>query len=448
MQNAFGAFKHLIDTAGQKRSSRVAIVVLACLGLAALCLLIGLAWGAWDAVRAVSGQEWLLPIFLTVFFVVMAVFAPFIPVWMVNVPDNEVWMILDSTDHLEKFVGSGVYPIKPIQSFKPYPEKGMFITTVALDQVVTSDHFPYRVTVSVSATLNPLAAHKDTVKVLRSITKEGLAKGIQGDITDIVKRQMYQVGRQEIDPPTLMAAISEAIREAIAARANLGVSLAATNPIKVNLEPPREVLDARNQLWAEEFKAEGRVKHLAEMLKLAGATNMSVGDLGRLHFVLNPQPGMRLNIQGNHDLFAPSAPSQAALPPPARPPIQMPRIEAPTSPAPRFELPLEPQPPSTPPTPAPRRTAPLIPSVPSIPTFSAPPEPQSMPPMHLPEDIPSPPEPRRSDPPARKSDPDVIETVQDENGTYVPTNPILRRKKSRTSFPPQNSDDSGSKTSR
>lgn len=53
-----------------------------------------------------------------------------------------------------------------------------------------------------------------------------------------------------------------------------------------------------------------------------------------------------------------------------------------------------------------------------------------MPPNRPPEPPPDLPEPIPPRP--AKKDSDVIETVQDENGTYVPRNPILRPRKSKT----------------
>ena len=37
--------------------------------------------------------------------------------------------------------------------------------------------------------------------------------------------------------------------------------------------------------------------------------------------------------------------------------------------------------------------------------------------------------PEAPDLPPRKNDPSIIETVQDADGTYIPANPILRKKK-------------------
>jgi len=448
--NVLAGLRHLIETAGEQRRSRIALVVLAGLVLAALSLVIGLVWGLWDAARGVNAQEWLLPIFLAVFFVVMAGFAPFIPLWMLNVPDNEVWMLFDSTDHLEKFVGSGVYAIRPVQGYAPYPQKGAIPITIELEQVLTSDHFPYRVIVSVTANFNPMAADKSMYKALIKMTKEIIGNAIRADITDLVKREMAHFGRQEIDPPTMMQVLSQAVRDAIDARQMWGVTLGAINPIKVYLEPPREVLTARNELWAEESKAETRLKHMAELLKLAGATNMSVGDLGRLHFFLTPPAGMRVNLTGNHEMFPARVPeyptknAQQALPAPKNrkaaaelPPIQMPKIEAPAEPlaealiaAPPDVPQLQPfvMPPDVQNAPPPRQARAPV-------DRNPPPEP----PPNLPENIP----PRRPDaqptrspertPEPPRRDNEVIETEQDENGTFVPVNPILRRKKSRPS---------------
>ena len=54
--NVLAGLRHLIETAGEQRRSRIALVVLAGLVLAALSLVIGLVWGLWDAARGVNAQ--------------------------------------------------------------------------------------------------------------------------------------------------------------------------------------------------------------------------------------------------------------------------------------------------------------------------------------------------------------------------------------------------------
>jgi hypothetical protein len=148
---------------------------------------------------------------------------------------------------------------------------------------------------------------------------------------------------------------------------------------------------------------------------MAGAHNMSVGDLGRLHFALNPQPGMQVVLGGDHGLFAPGEPVRkradagqaSTLPAPAQPPA----------------LPASNPPPA------------LAASTGSGNDYLSrqPPPPR---PMTLPEAIPSrpntPPTPpdRPPTPPSQPApDPNVIETEQDESGTYVPADPIMRPRK-------------------
>ncbi len=414
-------------TSKNARARRILTVVLGCLALAVLCFGAGMLWWLFDTTRSYNAQEWLLPMFLSVFFLVMAGFMPFVPIWMVNVPDGEVWMILDSTDHFERFVESGVHPIRPVQNFLKHEGKGMVAIPIKLEQIVTSDHFPYDVTCSITVVFNPMNAEKSMWKSLRYMSKEAIRVGIEGDVTDIVKRHMYQFGRQEVDPLLLIDTIQEAVRDAVAMRSKLGVALTPGNAIKISLDPPKEVMDSRRELWQEESRAKARVLHLVEMVKASKEHNVEVSDLGRLHFLLNPQVGTRLNLLGGHDLF-PNA--QPALPPPKqpkltskaaetvpRPAVQMPKIEAPANAAPGEENAVNMPPPPADPTPP--RAATENPMSPNLTIPSKPPEP----PMDLPEPIP----PR----PAKK-DSDVIETVQDEKGVYVPRNPILRRAKSKT----------------
>ncbi len=394
-------FKGLLDTA-HKRSSRVILVAVVCLLLAALAALIGIVWGLWNSMQLFPTGTWQIAFWLAAGFVALAFVAPFLRIWILSVPDNEVWMILDSTDHLKQFVGSGVYRIRPVDGAKKYEEKGPIPIAVNLEQVITSDHFPYHVTVSATAVLNPLNARPENWKTLRSMKAKNIGDAIQADISDLVKREMAQRGRGEIEPQALVETLRDVVASAVETRAGLGIALLPGNSIKVELVPPSEVIKARNELWAEEANAKARFKHLAELLEMAGANNMSVTDLGRLHFLLNPKPGARINISNPRDLFS----SLPAAPPP---PIQMPKLDAPTVPNTPVQIPPVAATPPAPPI-----------ASPPAPPVAQPPAPPSVP--ELPDTRPGKPVP---------PEPDVIETEQDESGTYIPRNPIIRPRKSR-----------------
>jgi hypothetical protein len=373
--------------------------------------LAGLAFLAGLIAVAVSGAQglwWLLPLIFAGGVVYATVRAQHSPLWTINVPDNEVWMILDEGNHVDRFVGSGRHSITAVEQCEPAPDKGPIPVSLELDRVTTSDHYVYRVLVSVTAFLDPLQAQRPAFATLRTLNREMIAQGIHDDIIDVVRHAMAQQSRQAIDPTALMAAIGEAIGEVIDRRRSLGLVLAEHNPIRVSLTPPDEVLAARSAQWVRETETEAHIKHLSELLEMAGAHNMSVGDLGRLHFALNPQPGLQVVLGADHGLFAPGEPVHKRTESPGiQPPFQSPL------------LPAGDPPPAMAATTGPDERVGRQPALPR--------------PMTLPEAIPPRPTPAPDRLPAQPNQPtpdlNVIETEQDASGTYIPADPILRPRK-------------------
>jgi hypothetical protein len=391
------------------RDSRVATLQRRGFTLAGVILIAGLIAAA---ASGAQGLMWLLPPVLAGGVVYATLRAQYTLLWIINVPDNEVWMILDEGNHIDRFVGSGRHSITAVEYCEPAPDQGVIPISIELDRVTTGDHYVYRVLVSVTAFLDPLQAQRRAYPTLRTLNRDMIGQGIHDDIIDVVRHALAQQSRQTIDPTALVATIGEAIGEVMDMRRPLGVVLAEHNPIRVSLTPPDEVLAARSAQWVRETETEAHIKHLSELLEMAGAHNMSVGDLGRLHFALNPQTGMQVMLGGDHGLFAPGEPVRKrsdSVSPPALQPL--------TSQTPL--LPTQPAPPAL----AASTSAgeELTSKQPALPR-----------PMTLPEAIPSRPNP--TPPPDRSStqpthDPSVIETEQDESGTYVPADPILRPRK-------------------
>ncbi|MHB8629567.1 MAG: hypothetical protein ACYDEO_25630 [Aggregatilineales bacterium] len=394
------------------RDHRVATLQRRGFALAGVALIAGLIAAA---VSGVQGLLWLLPLVLAGGVVYATVRAQYAPLWMINVPDNEVWMILDEGNHIDRFVGSGRHSITAVEHCEPAPDQGVIPISIELDRVTTGDHYIYRVLVSVTAFLDPLQAQHRAYATLRTLNRDMIGQGIHDDIIDVVRHALAQQSRQSIDPTALVATIGEAIGEVMDMRRPLGVVLAEHNPIRVSLTPPDEVLAARSAQWVRETETEAHIKHLSELLEMAGAHNMSVGDLGRLHFALNPQSGMQVVLGGDHGLFAPGDPVRKRSDAPEASMLQSPTL----------------------PRALPARNAPpaLAASIGSAEELTS--KQPSLPrPITLPEAIPSRPNPapapqeRPATQPARPTpDPNVIETEQDESGTYVPADPILRPRK-------------------
>lgn len=394
------------------RDSRIATLQRRGFTLAGVVLVVGLIAAA---VTGAQGLLWLLPIILAGGVIYATIRAHYMPLWTINVPDNEIWMILDEGNHIDRFVGSGRHVISAVEHCEPAPDQGLIPVTLELDRVTTGDHYVYRVLVSVTAFLDPLQAERRAFATLRTLNRAIIAQGIHDDIIDVVRHAMSQQSRQAIDPTALVAALGQAIGEVMEIRRPLGVVLADRNPIRVSLTPPDEILAARSAQWVRETETEAHVKHLSELLAMAGAHNMSIGDLGRLNFALNPQPGMQVVLGGDHGLFAPGEPVRKRVDSPQQSVLQ------PFVPPPALSA---------------QNAPPMLPASTGADEDYLSKQPPPPRPMTLPEALPSRLNPAPAQPalPPKQPtqpipDPNVIDTEPDENGIYVPADPIMRPRK-------------------
>src|SRR5579864_4588568 len=188
------------------RDSRVASLQRRGFALAGIVLVAGLIAAA---ISGAQGLLWLLPLILAGGVIYATIRAHTLPLWTINVPDNEVWMILDEGNHIDRFVGSGRHSIMAVEYCEPAPDKGLIPVSVELDRVTTGDHYVYRVFVSVTAFLDPLQAERQAYATLRTLNRGMIAQGIHDDIIDVVRHALAQQSRQSIDPTTLVAAIGE-----------------------------------------------------------------------------------------------------------------------------------------------------------------------------------------------------------------------------------------------
>ena len=88
------------------------VVTLASLGVAAAIM-----------PRSTLAELMIIPGLVLAFFVILTAFSPFISFWPVNVPDNRVWMIMDSGGHLKRYAGAGMLYVTPTQYAEPFRRK-------------------------------------------------------------------------------------------------------------------------------------------------------------------------------------------------------------------------------------------------------------------------------------------------------------------------------------
>ena len=375
-------YKSVVNTEANDPNTRVGMVFRSGFGISgAVLVVVSVAL----ALGGAQGVWWLLPFAMAAAVLYAVLRSLSIPSWAINVPDNEVWMVIDENNHLERFIGPGIHRIKPAQRAIPYPEKGLLEIPLELDRVMTADHYAFKVRVRVRVQLDPLQADRSKFTLLRSMTHESFNTMIYDDVVAVVMREFRQRQRAQIDGPALTLSLENAIRGAIADHRVLGILPAARHDVTVEVAPPDAIIDARTEQWVRQTESETHTSHIAGLLSTAEEHNLSPGELGALHFAVNPPAGMQVNLGGDHGLFTPGTPVRRQLPGDAA-------------------IPPSALPPGAPPPP-------------SLPAQTVQYEPRAVDALAAKPAGPLP------------SDPNVIETEQDGDGTYIPSNPIRPRKK-------------------
>ncbi len=354
------------------------------------------------------GERSILPALIAVLAGVFALFSPFIPLWRVNVPDGQVWMILDSNDHLLTYVGPGVHMIRPLQGFEPYPERGPMVIDIDDDSYVSSDFFPYRVRANILCLFNPLLADRELWVTLRNMKKSTLENSLKTEIEYIIRQQLARYGREEMKLDQVLNTIVQDIKEAVDTRRRLGISLAPISPINIILDPPELVVDTRQRRMSVEALAlasqEQRAEPLNKLLQLAalqGELKMDVSDQGQINFALTPGNDIEIG-NGLEQAIVNLARLFRGLPPLGLPfpPALPPHLSAHTK---RDEQDTQPV------------------SVPEPPDLSG----ETKQAAAVKEGDPA-------SPKKKQEQPDVVETDVDTQGVYVPRNPIGPKSKPKT----------------
>lgn len=366
-----------------------------------------------------QAERWVLPVLIGSICVIAAPFSLWMPIWPVNVPDNAVWMILDTGDHLLRYVGSGTHRICPLQDARPYEEKGSLVIEIDDESFVSSDYFPYRVRARIVCTYNPLQADPAFWVRLRSMTRAMLEKGLKEQIQYILREEIARYGREQLKLQPILNAISQRIKEAVEERRQFGIRLIPINPINVFLDPPELVLDTRQRRMSLEALAladqHGGAHTLGELLKLAAletGIGIDIDAQGQVTFALTP--GKDIEIGSKLERVIAQVAQMLRRWPSLR--QQAPRIASGIGPPPALPEGL----------PGPEATQPVSNDTERYTTSTQP------------MDIPEPPREVRpptededsgifipSDPLAHREDTnDVVDTEEDSPGVFIPSDPI------------------------
>ncbi|MBN1963907.1 MAG: hypothetical protein JW910_04640 [Anaerolineae bacterium] len=245
-------------------------------------------------------EQIVLPGLVMALFAVLALFSPWMPIWRIVVPDDDVWMILDSNGLLQRYVEQGVYYIQPIQGYARFDEKGIF--TINFDSIrqqddrwnyyLSRDSFPYRVRVYTLCAFNPMYADRERWASLRTIPREGFADGLRTQIRYAIRRRLMAFTREQLRLNEVLNVIAQDIDDAIQSRASFGIRR-LTN-IEISIEPPQMVVDARGRRMVVEALGTTDQRQLSgslrDLLQLAGESEVqfTIDEDGHVNFTVSP----------------------------------------------------------------------------------------------------------------------------------------------------------------
>ena len=265
-------------------------------GLIAAAILVG-GWVILAIANVLAGL-WFVPVLAAAAIIISAFLMLQRPIWAADVPDGQLWALLDARGQISGFIGPGVHWITPAQALIPYTESGLVQLAITLDPVLTADHYPYQVSIALSLILNPLAVAPGDYKKLGQLTRQGLIDSLSAEISGQVRLAFLQNAREDNAPRVLIDTVRAAIAQIVMDYELIGLSLNTRNAIMIDLMPPAAVVNARIAQWVRETETEAGVNHLARMLEVAGGYDVSASQLGQLHFSLNMQPGTPITFKG------------------------------------------------------------------------------------------------------------------------------------------------------
>lgn len=335
-------------------------------------------------------ERLVLPGLIAVLFAILALFSPVMPIWPVNVPDNQVYMILDNNDHLVKYVPAGVHMIRPLQGYAPYAEAGVMVIDIDDESFVSSDAFPYRVRANIVCLFNPLKADTSMWVMLRQMSRKMLSDILKSDIEFIIRHAVARYVREGIMLAEALNMIAMDVKETVNARSNYGISLVPLNPIKIILDPPKLIVEARQRRMSVEAlalpsssKRDQPLKNLLALIAPDSDLNMDVNADGQINFALTPGDDIEIGASLEQAIIGAASMMQSLQPdsegPKAIPPdlgVTQPATETPTA--------------------IPGQTQPSGDGIPPMP----------------------------ANPVGPRDDEAIIDTDMDSDGVYIPRNPL------------------------
>ncbi len=325
------------DTPGSENLSRRQRIVM----VSGFCVIAGLILSALVLIimglmlpAAEQNEQLVLPSLILAFFIIMAVFAPVMPIWPIDVPDDQVWAIIDGNNHLLRYVGPGTYYIRPIQNTQIYPNQGVISIDFDDDSFFSRDLFPYRVRAHIVCRHDVFAAEPNRLRGLLMMTKDSMQNMIKTRLDFVIREQLANYHWQGLNLYGLemlrdpLTAISESIQKVIDEFKPWGIALIP--PINIFLDLPKIAADARQRRMATAAlgtNVTGEEHSFADLVKLtslSGDTNFQIDDRGKIRLTLDPGKRTEVTVSqallGALEAFSRTKPPAESEKPPSPPP--------------------------------------------------------------------------------------------------------------------------------
>lgn len=229
----------------------------------------------WLMPYSAFGERLIIPALLLVLMLILGLFSPMMSIWPLNVPDGEIWMILDVGDHVLAYINQGLRWVRPIDGFERYMQSGALVIDIDDEGFVSHDSFPFRVRAKVVCLFNPMNAEEFMRVPLRGMSRDMLRDGLRTEIEFIIQNELLNDLREQIRAPgnfrTVLNRIYIDIKEAVEKRRHMGIRLAPTNPINVTILPTQLVTSAAERLISLEAVTGGSRRDDKQLMLGSGA---------------------------------------------------------------------------------------------------------------------------------------------------------------------------------
>lgn len=210
--------------------------------------------------------------------------APLLARWIVTVPENRYYVVVDGDGYTLEYLGPGrlIVPFRWNAHIRPYVDFDTITVNVHIENALDSRALPVEVEVSLVMVFNPVRADPDLFPTLRRMTTpDAFERLLARDLRDIIDHHLAH-----LDPTQELAALEDLIAAELEPRAALGLFPAPRRPVIVRVRAPQTVTDAYRALSTHATRQREDTRLLEMVRRLARELGVSDDEALRLFYLM------------------------------------------------------------------------------------------------------------------------------------------------------------------